>query len=110
MPGSSSSIVSIVAAADEEAWASTRAVTESGPITGWSPERKMTVSASRISGSAARAAPPVPSGCCWITVSVPSGRAAETSRPGETIAATRPAPASRAAMIGQATIGLPQTG
>ena len=32
------------------------------------------------------------------------------SRPGETIAATRPAPASRAARIGQATIGRPQTG
>ena len=32
------------------------------------------------------------------------------SRPGETIAATRPAPASRAARTGQATIGLPQTG
>ena len=29
---------------------------------------------------------------------------------GETIAATRPAPASRAARIGQATIGRPQTG
>ena len=32
------------------------------------------------------------------------------SCPGETIAATRPAPASRAARIGQATIGRPQTG
>ena len=32
------------------------------------------------------------------------------SRPGETIAATRPAPASRAASTGQATIGRPQTG
>ena len=32
------------------------------------------------------------------------------SRPGETIAAIRPPPASRAARIGQATIGRPQTG
>jgi hypothetical protein len=32
------------------------------------------------------------------------------SIPGETIAATRPAPAARAAMIGQATSGRPQTG
>jgi hypothetical protein len=32
------------------------------------------------------------------------------SVPGETIATTSPAPASRAARMGQATIGLPQTG
>ena len=32
------------------------------------------------------------------------------SWPGETIAATSPAPASRAARIGQATIARPQTG
>src|SRR5262249_7492681 len=50
------------------------------------------------------------SGCGCNTVSTPSGRPAERSRPGETIAATRPAPASRAAMIGQATIARPQTG
>ena len=63
-----------------------------------------------ISGSAARIAPPVPSGSGCSTVSTSSGRPAERSCPGETIAATRPAPASRAARIGQATIGRPQTG
>ena len=41
-------------------------------------------------------------------VSVPLGRAAERSRSGETITQIRPAPASRAASIGQATIGRPQ--
>ena len=55
-------------------------------------------------------APPVPSACGWMTVSVPSGRPAEMSRSGETIAATLLAPAARAARIGQATIGRPQTG
>ena len=39
----------------------------------------------------------------------PSGRPGERSRSGETITQTRPAPASRAARIGQATIGRPQT-
>ena len=47
------------------------------------------------------------SGCS--TVFTPSGRPAEMSRPGETIAATSPAPASRAARIGHATRGRPQT-
>ena len=64
----------------------------------------------RSAAGAARIAPPVPSGSGWTTVSVPSGRPAEMSCCGETIAATRPAPASRAARIGQATIGRPQTG
>src|SRR5690348_17931071 len=45
-----------------------------------------------------------------MQVSTPSGSPAERSRPGGTIAATRPAPASRAATIGHATIGRPQTG
>ena len=39
----------------------------------------------------------------------PFGSAGERSRSGETITQTRPAPASRAARIGQATIGRPQT-
>ena len=79
-------------------------------ISGTSPERTRTVSASSTSGSAARIAPPVPSGSGCSTVSTSSGSPAERSRPGETIAATRPAPASRAARIGQATIARPQTG
>ncbi len=60
--------------------------------------------------SAARIAPPVPSASGWTTVSVPSGRLGERSRSGDAITAIRPAPASRAARIGQATIGRPQTG
>ena len=91
-------------------WASSRPAMSSAEISGWSPERTRTVSLSSISGRAARIAPPVPSASGWTTVSVPSGRPAERSCPGETIAATRPAPASRAARIGQATIGRPQTG
>jgi hypothetical protein len=79
-------------------------------ISGTSPERTRTVSASSISGNAARIAPPVPSGSGCSTVSTASGSPAEMSMPGETIAATRAAPASRAARIGQATIGRPQTG
>ena len=67
-----------------------------------------TVSEERITSAAARMAPPVPSGSGWTIVSVPLGRAAERSRSGETIAQIRPAPASRAARIGQATIGRPQ--
>ncbi len=57
-----------------------------------------------------RTAPPVPSGSGWTTVSVPSGSAGERSRSGETITETLPAPASRAAMTGQAIIGRPQIG
>ena len=55
-------------------------------------------------------APPVPSASGWMTVSVPSGRTSERSRFGETITATRSAPASFAAATGHATIGRPQTG
>ena len=69
-----------------------------------------TVSESRTTLSAARTAPPVPSGWGWTTVSVPSGRAPERSRSGETITQTRAAPASRADRIGQTIIGRPQIG
>ena len=69
-----------------------------------------TVSESPIRSSAARTAPPVPSGFGWITVSVPSGSAAERSRSGETITQTRAAPASLAASTVQAIIGRPQIG
>ena len=69
-----------------------------------------TVSESPTSSSAARTAPPVPSGFGWTTVSVPSGSPGERSRSGETITQTRPAPASRAASTGQAIIGRPQIG
>ena len=82
----------------------------SAEISGWSPERTSTVSLSSTREAAARIAPPVPSASGCTTVSTPSGSPAEMSSPGETIAATRPAPASRAARIGQATIGRPQTG
>ena len=82
----------------------------SAESSGTSPERTSTVSLASISDSAARIAPPVPSGSGCSTVSTSSGRPAERSIPGETIAATRPAPASRAARIGQATIARPQTG
>src|SRR5262245_10676653 len=70
----------------------------------------MTVSEARTRSWAARIAPPVPSGSGWTTVSVSSGRPGVRSRSGETITATRSAPASRAASTGQATIGRPQTG
>ena len=48
-------------------------------ISGTSPERTSTVSLSSISGSAARIAPPVPSGSGCSTVSTSSGRPAERS-------------------------------
>ena len=67
------------------------------------------MSEARTTSAAARRAPPVPSAWGWTMVSVPSGRASEMSRSGETITQTRPAPASCAASIGQATIGRPQT-
>src|SRR5262249_15534743 len=75
---------------------------------GWSPERITTVSESRTTSEAARSAPPVPSACSWTIVSVPFGSADDRSRSGETITQILPAPASRAARIGQATIGRPQ--
>ena len=79
-------------------------------MSGWSPFSTTTVSESRMTSSAARIAPAVPSDSGWMTVSVPSGRAAPRSWPGETITHTRPAPASRAARTGQAIIGRPHTG
>ncbi len=66
------------------------------------------MSEERTTSEAARRAPPVPSASGWTIVSVPFGRAAERSRSGETITQTRPAPASFAARIGQATMGRPQ--
>ena len=86
--------VTTVAAAPASRWESTSSAISSGGTSGWSPFRTTTVSASRTTSSAARTAPPVPSGSGWTTVSVPSGRAPERSRSGETITQTRPAPAS----------------
>ena len=76
---------------------------------GVSPERTRTVSESWTTSVAARSAPPVPSATGWVTVSVPSGSTEERSWSGETITQTRSAPASRAARMGQAIIGRPQT-
>ena len=64
---------------------------------------------SRITSAAARSAPPVPSGCGWTTVSVPSGTTGERSGSGGTITQIRPAPASSAAAIGHAIMGRPHT-
>jgi hypothetical protein len=102
-------VVSTVAAASWARWAEISSSITAAEISGWSPERTRTESLPVITSRAARSAPPVPFASGWTTVSTPSGSAGERSAPGETITQTRPAPASRAARIGQATIGRPQT-
>ena len=109
VPGSSSSVVITVAAAPASSWAATSAARSDPCSRGVSPDRTSTVSLAATKSRAARIAPPVPSELGCTTVSVPSGRAAERSWSGETITQTRSAPASRAAWMGQATIGRPQT-
>ena len=110
VPGSSSTAVTTVAAAPLSAWVASRSAINPAETSGTSPESTTTVSESATTSAAARRAPPVPfaSGCG--IASIPSGNAPEMSRSGETITAIRPAPASRAASIGQATRARPQTG
>ena len=58
--------------------------------------------------AAAATAPPVPLGSGWIATSIPSARCPSKGRDAESTTTIRPAPASRAAAIGHAIIGIPQ--
>ena len=110
VPGSSSSIVAIVAAAPLRSCASTRALSASAVSSATSPLMTTTVAAGSSSEAAAATASPVPFGSCWIATSTPSGRWSSSRRFGLSTTMTRPAPASRAACTGHAISGLPHSG
>ena len=99
-----------VAAAPSRSWVATISAISSAETSGTSPERTSTVSDSATASAAASSAPPVPFASGWGIDSTPSGNAPEMSRSGETITAIRPAPAWRAASIGQETRARPQIG
>ena len=100
--------MAIVAAAPDARCAATSSWIAAALTSGTSPERTTTGGPGSVSGSAARTAPPVPSGTGCVAVRVPSGSAAARSTFGEATTTTRSAPAARAATTGQATIGRPQ--
>ena len=108
-PGSSSSIVAIVAAAPACSWASIRRAIAAAVISGTSPLRTTTVS-SPMWATAAATASPVPRGSSWIASSTPSGSWSSRRRFGLSTTTTRPAPASCAAATGHAISGRPQSG
>jgi hypothetical protein len=97
-----------VAAASASVCAATAASIAAPVISGMSPLTTTTGASGSIFAAAAATASPVPSGCSWIAVSIPSGRCSASSRLGLSTTTTRSAPASRAASSGQRIMGRPQ--
>jgi hypothetical protein len=109
-PGSSSSIVAIVAAALADSCASMSFLIASAVSSATSPLITTTVAVGSIRAAAAATASPVPFGSCWIAVSTPWGSSSASRFFGLSTTITRPAPASRAAATGQAISGRPHSG
>src|SRR4051794_19489658 len=109
-PGSSRTIVAIVAAAPAAAWAARRSRTKPAVTSGTSPDRTTTAPSPGTAGRAASRASAVPFGCSWTASTTSSGRWPSSGRAAASTTTIRPAPASRAAWIGQWTSGRPQRG
>ena len=111
--GPRSTVLAIVAAAPEAAWAATNASIACGLTSGTSPERTTTApsrsppEAPSRASMAALTAPPVPFAVGWTASSTPSGRCGSSTRSGESTTRTRSAPARRAARTGHSSIGTP---
>ncbi len=102
--------MAIVAAAPLRPWASTSARIASAVMSGTSPLSTSTGTPAGSSPQAAATAPPVPSWTGCTTWATPSGSCAARLPSGEPTTTIVAAPASRAAWIGQWTMGRPQIG
>src|SRR3954447_21478731 len=109
-PGSSSTIVAIVAAAPLAVCVATRSATNCAVRSGTSPDSTTTAPSAGNAPAAASRASAVPFGRSCTASTTSAGRWPSRGRAAESTTTMRAAPASRDAWIGQCTSGRPQRG